>query len=577
MFVVAALGYLTRNALWPKGSASTGPASKTATISAGSDRCIVQKLQETENECVVFYGSQTGNAQDYAEKLAREAHTKYGLRAMVADLEEYDYETICNFPENKIAFFVMSSYGEGEPTDNATTFFDFITSESPEFSEDKENPLASLHYGVFGLGNSTYEHYNAVIRKVDEALSRLGATRLGPRGEGDDAPGSMEEDFMAWKEEMWPLVCSAMNLQVHDVKYEASFTLTKTNPDPDCLYLGEHSSDQLRQVHYTSYGAHNPYLAPVKEARELFNSSTRNCIHLEIDISGTNLSYRTGDHLAVFPMNPSEEVDRFLRVFGLADQHDDVFELEPIDETAKVPFPTPTTFEAAARYYIDICGPVSRQLMSTLAEFSPAESTVKADLLKLANDKDYFAEIVSSKYLNLGQLIEQLTSSPLSVPFTALVEGLRTLQPRFYSISSSSLVQRNVVSITTVADTIDVSDSQKFYGVTSNYLYSVKQALNGEPTRKQPSYTVSGPRDRYASKVPVYVRQSSFRLPTNPKTPIIMIGPGTGVAPFRGFIQEKSAQVKGGGETGKMLLFYGCRTSTEDFIYQEEWKVSLTF
>ncbi|KAK7206977.1 NADPH cytochrome P450 oxidoreductase [Myxozyma melibiosi] len=568
VLVIVVIAYFTRSSF--SKSKKEQPASKS--VGAYSDRCIVQKLQETNNECVIFYGTQTGNSQDYAEKLAKEAHAKYGLRAMVADLEEYDYETFVNFPEDKLSIFIMSSYGEGEPTDNAVSFFDFVTSESPDFCEQKDVPLQSMRYAAFGLGNSTYEHYNAVIHRVDESLTRLGATRLGPVGEGDDARGTAEEDFMAWKEQMWPEVSEAMHLQAHDVKYEPSFALLETTPAPDRLYLGEHSDDQLSQLSRSSYGPHNPFLAPVVESHELFAGGDRNCLHFEVDLSGSNMTYQTGDHLAVWPMNPSEEVDRFLRVFGLLERRNDVFELEPIDGTVKVPFPTPTTYDAAARYYVEICGAVSRQFMSTLAEFAPADTPLKASLTKLASDKDYFAEVVSHKYLNLAQLLESLTSTAFEVPFTALIEGIRALQPRFYSISSSSLVQREKLSITAVVSTEDVGNATKFYGVNSNYLLAVKNEMNGEKQQQGITYSVSGPRERYGSKVPIYIRTSNFRLPTNKSTPILMIGPGTGVAPFRAFVQEKAAQVKSGADIGKMLLFFGCRRADEDFIYQDEWK-----
>jgi NADPH-ferrihemoprotein reductase len=142
---------------------------------------------------------------------------------MIADLEEFDYDTLDTFPSDKLAIFVLATYGEGEPTDNAVDFYEFISGEDVQFSgeggTDPEKPLSNLKYVAFGLGNKTYEHYNAMVRRVDAALQRLGATRIGVAGEGDDGEGTMEEDFLAWKEGMWEALAKEMNLEEREAVY----------------------------------------------------------------------------------------------------------------------------------------------------------------------------------------------------------------------------------------------------------------------------------------------------------------------------------------------------------------------
>jgi NADPH-ferrihemoprotein reductase len=121
-------------------------------------------------------------------------------------------------PEDCLVVFVMATYGEGEPTDNAVDFWEVLTQEIPQFSEstDGDKPLTNLRYVAFGLGNKTYEHYNSVIRTVDKRLLELGAQRVGERGEGDD-DGSMEEDFLGWQEDMWPAFCDALGIDKDDI------------------------------------------------------------------------------------------------------------------------------------------------------------------------------------------------------------------------------------------------------------------------------------------------------------------------------------------------------------------------
>jgi len=180
---------------------------------------------------IFFYGSQTGTAEDYASRLAKECSQKYGVSSMAADIEQYDMSYLDTVPEDFLVFFVMATYGEGEPTDNAVDFWDLVSDEQPQFSEaeDEETPLKNLRYIAFGLGNKTYEHYNEVIRNIE-------------RGEGDD-DGSLEEDFLAWQEEMWPAFCEALGVDENSASSgprQASFAVEElTEFDKAKVYVGE--------------------------------------------------------------------------------------------------------------------------------------------------------------------------------------------------------------------------------------------------------------------------------------------------------------------------------------------------
>ncbi|OAL27049.1 hypothetical protein AYO20_09857 [Fonsecaea nubica] len=546
--------------------------------SGGNSRDIVEHMKSTGTNLVVFFGSQTGTAQDYAGKLAKEGHSRFGLKTLVADIEDYDYENLVDFPSDSAAIFVLATYGEGEPTDNAVDFWQFITDQNPPFASDKETPLSSLKYAMFGLGNSTYEHFNAVVRKVDSCLEAHGASRLCETGEGDDGGNkTTEEDFLTWKETMWKRLASEMHLEECEQVYEPSFDVQEkeTQSDAPLVYLGEPNSTHLSGEQRGPFGAHNPYLAPIVESFELFTVPGRNCLHIEFDIGDSTLAYQTGDHLGVWPMNADVEVERFLRVFGLWDKRNTVVEIKA-DSQGKVPFPTPTTYEAAVRYYLEICVPVSRQFVGMLAQFSPSEDARK-QLAKLGSDKEYFHQGVAAKCLNLAQLLEAISPTlPFSdVPFSAIIENIRRLQPRYYSISSSSLVQSHKISITAVVESRQVASETKYLkGVATNYLLALKQKRSGEvnPDPYGRTYHLEGPRGKYTLKVPVYVRPSTFKLPSDASLPVIMVGPGTGVAPFRAFVQERAFLAKSGQEVGQTVLFFGCRRRSEDFLYEKEWQ-----
>lgn len=381
---------------------------------------------------------------------------------------------------------------------------------------------------------------------------------------------------------MWAALAKKLNLVERKVIYEPIFNLIERNDmtsKPDEVYLGEQNQLSLRGVPRPPYNSHNPFVAPVVTSRDLFKVKDRKCMHLEIDLAGSGLTYETGDHISVVPVNSGTEVDRFLKVFGLASKRDTVVDFKALERTAKVPFPVPTTYNTIVHYKLEICAPVSRQFLQQLASFAPSEKARK-ELTKLGADKDYFHDRVSALSLNLAQTLEVVDESAVwsAVPFTILVESLLSLQPRHYSISSSSLAMKDRLTITTKVETHNIANTKfSFKGVTTNYLLAIQQEQNkvGNKDPYASTYATQGPRGRYdGARVPIYLRPSEYRLPADSSRPIIMIGPGTGVAPFRGFVQERALQKSMGQKIGVTMLFYGCRKQGEDFIYEEDWKVS---
>jgi len=547
---------------------------------AGKTRNIIEKMEELGKNCIIFYGSQTGTAEDYASRLAKEGKSRFGLETMVADLEDYDFDNIDTLPDDKVIFFILATYGEGEPTDNAVDFYEFITGEDVAFSEARDVPLDNLNYVAFGLGNNTYEHYNSMVRNVNKALEKAGAHRIGEAGEGDDGAGTMEEDFLAWKEPMWTALAEKMSLEEREAVYEPIFGITEREnltKDSAEVYLGEPNKMHLEGTAKGPFNSHNPYIAPISESRELFTVKDRNCLHLEIDISGSNLTYQTGDHIAIWPTNPGQEVDEFLALLDLTGKRDYVISVKALEPTAKVPFPTPTTYDTIARYHLEICAPVSRQFLGSLAAFAPDEES-KAEVTKLGSDKTYFQDKIIKQHYTIAKALSVISGGKpwQNIPFSAFIEGLTKLQPRYYSISSSSLVQPKKISVTAVVENVMVPGREDpFRGVATNYLYALKQKQNGDPNPEAYglTYEIMGPRNKYDGiHVPVHVRHSNFKLPSDPSRPVILVGPGTGVAPMRAFVQERAKQVENGETVGSTILFFGCRKRDEDYLYESEWE-----
>lgn len=125
----------------------------------------------------------------------------------MVDLEDYDPDQL---EEEPFVIFVVATYGEGEPTDNAATFYEWIMSD-----DRPDELLKNVKYTLFSLGNKTYTHYQAIGRKIDRRMAALGAKSIFNRGEGDD-DGTLEEDFLAWQEKVWPALCSEFGLQYNE-------------------------------------------------------------------------------------------------------------------------------------------------------------------------------------------------------------------------------------------------------------------------------------------------------------------------------------------------------------------------
>ena len=574
VILLATGAYFTKGSLWAveekEDRYKNGFGNESSSLSADA-RNVVAALEENGKDVIIFYGSQTGTAEDYATRISKEASQKYGLATMTADIEDYDFENLDKIPSDKVIVFVMATYGEGEPTDNAVQFWEFINDEDVEFSEDSS--LKNLKYVVFGLGNSTYEHYNLIGRSLDKKLQSLGAHRIGPYGEGDDGAGSMEEDYLAWKEELFPIWQKEEGLEEHEAVYEPVLEIVDSEESGDSVFFGEFNKRQLQGVVKGPFSVSNPYPAPVAAAREMFNSPNRNCIHMEFDISDSGLKYSTGDHLALLAQNSDAEVTNFLKIFGLEDKRDNVIDVKTLDSTAKVHFPTPTTYDAVIRYHLEINGPVSRQLLSSIAPFAPSEDAKKT-AMRLGSSKEEFASKIAQKYYNLAKALDVISGGVAwkNVPFSFIVESVNHLIPRYYSISSSSKETPSTIAITAVVESIQTDKESDYVlkGVATNYILDVKNGLDGN--RKAGTYQIEGPRNSLeGKKIPMFVRHSNFKLPSNPQKPIIMIGPGTGVAPFRAFVHERATLAAKGTPVGPALLFFGCRSSKEDFLYEEEW------
>jgi NADPH-ferrihemoprotein reductase len=516
-----------------------------------------------KKDLVVFWGSQSGTAERLANRLVRDCRSRFGLDALAADLADYNPESISNIPINKFAIFILSTYGEGDPSDNATHFLSWLGS-------NKSTRLPNLRYAAFGLGNKKYKFYNRVVDVVTQAIDQFGAIQLMSTGKADDSEGTTDEDFIIWKHRLFRFFITNLALNERPDQYEPSLQVVEdTSLGLIDLNQGEPVASRVTKKGLATMSSIQAL--PIKVVKKLYSSIDRSCLHLELDINVfPELKYKTGDHLAVWPSNPNSEIHRLIETLGLRESVDTPLLIRSLDSSMKVNVPSPTTWGALLRYYLEICAPVPRETVLTLAQFATSNSA-RETLTCLGKDKDMYQEYCSKTYVTLGRLLESTSSSNTSwshLPLSFLLESLPVLKPRYYSISSSSIISPKQISITVATSSGDKTLSAP--GVATGYLLDIEQFRQTGHSSNL-NHDISGPTNelQHGENLYAHVQTSKFRLPTIPKTPIIMIACGSGIAPFRGFLAERARIAVIGREVGKTVLFFGCR-SEEDYLYKDE-------
>jgi NADPH-ferrihemoprotein reductase len=567
IFLAACLGYLGRGLVWDKPDPYYHVYFEKPQVTIGSTnntsnttRDIAQRLEEGQHQCVIFWGSQSGTAERCAEALGKECHTRFGINALVADLSDFDADSIANIQEHRFAIFLLSTYGEGDPSDNTLGLWDWTRR-----IKNEGTMLGKLRYFAFGLGNSNYKYYNRVLEVVVDALDATGAQALIPRQMADDANGGTEEDFQSWKESAFELFRS-MGYEQKIIEYQPRTSVSFTNKFEDAL------GPATSLVHRQSGTNSEIVSLTVSSARELFTTKDRNCVHMELDLGASGFGYKTGDHVGIWPCNPDEEVDRLVDVLGLQTRRYDGLEVILHDETAKSKVPSPSTIETVFRHHLEICSPVSRKTVLEIAQFAPS-SIAKTVLLELGRDRSRYEEAITSTHITLARLLQLASPTEpwTKLPLSFVIESLLPLQPRYYSISSSSVISPRKIAITAlvVNNTLPNQPATTIYGLTSSYLLSAS-SLPSPKAVLTPTYRHTHETDSSQGiKILAHVRKSKFKLPITSSTPLILVCAGTGFAPFRAFLQERTKLHAIGKPVGKMILFFGCR-NRDDFIYRDE-------
>ena len=445
----------------------------------------VQRLADTDENAttevkvriVIYFGTQTGTSERFAREVEQEINQRYGksVRVRTSDLDglnTQNAEDHFTSDHEPLTIFLQSTYGDGEPTDSSLQFVNWLRDQA----EDGRLPdiLKNLTYSVFGLGNSSYEQYNAAAILVDRCLHCLGAERLLKIHLGDDDK-NLEDDFISWKEELLFAIESRYGL---GVSHQQLHVNVLPSYDVEAVSVDDAKQSELQVANaFTKRlgkipSQHAPYAASVVNARELHSpSSHRSCVHIEFDISGSGMTYQPGDHLGVFAENAFPVVQQAAACLHLPLDYSFTLSI-PTGAPASLmePFPSPCTLRTALSKYTDLLSPPRKVALAALASTAtdPAERR-RLELLSSSDGKGEYATFIMD---SSRSLIEVMEAFPSAVPpiglFFAMI-GTR-LAPRYYSISSSPRHCSNMVSATVAVVSGKSPTGRHHQGVASSYL-----------------------------------------------------------------------------------------------------------
>ncbi|KAJ4842986.1 multidrug-resistance type transporter [Turnera subulata] len=496
---------------------------------------IVWAMEEKPAKLVIVYATQTGNALDAAERIGREAERR-GCPATLRSVDDFDAASL---PQEDTVIFVVSTTGQGDLPDSMKAFWKFLLQKNLT-----KHWLQGVSYAVFGLGDSGYQKYNFVAKKLDRRLSDLGATAIVERGLGDDQhPSGYEGSLDPWMSSLWHAL------------YQAN---PKFFPNgPDFMIPDEKLIDRPKvQIRY--HGTEKQDF----QFRKSSDANWEGPLHVSCKIFSQHEyapinQYEVGDVLEVLPGQNPEAVDAFIQRCNL--DPDSLITVHPIEmeshlhsqsNASKVPIKlkkfVELTMDVASasprRYFFEA------RILYVMSFFATAQhERERLQYFASPEGRDDLYQYNQKERRTVLEVLEDFPS--VQLPFEWLVQLVPPLKTRAFSISSSPLAHTKQVHLTVNVVSWRTPFKRKRTGLCSTWLAGL------EPQK--------------SVYIPAWFHKGSLPSP-KPSLPLILIGPGTGCAPFRGFLEERAIQDVSG-SAAPVMFFFGCRNEENDFLYKELW------
>ncbi|MET8028523.1 bifunctional cytochrome P450/NADPH--P450 reductase [Streptomyces avermitilis] len=483
----------------------------------------------------VAYGSSLGSCEDLARTIADRGE-RSGFGTTMVGLDELGD----NLPTEGLLVVVASSYN-GKAPDNAQRFDDMLTAGLPEGS------LSHVRFALLGAGNTQWvATYQAFPKRIEEGLLAAGAAPFIERGIAD-AAGDFDGMATRWTDTLWTTLAEEYAADTSDEsgpRYQVQL-LTEADVRPAIV---------SEQAYALTVVANEELVADATGLWDFGIEPPRpSAKSITIELP-EGVTYDTGNHLAVFAKNEPALVNRALARLGV--DRDQVLRLDqPAGGRTHLPVGTPVTAGLLLTEFLELQDVATRTQVRILAEHTECPWT-RPQLQAYTADTEeaeerYQNEILGKRVSVLG-LLERFPA--VELPLAVFLEMTGPIRPRFYSISSSPLADPRHVRLTVgLLEGPALSGDGQYRGTCSSYIAGLE------------------PGDVFYG----YVRVPSptFAPPADPATPLILIGPGTGIAPLRGFLEERARQHANGTQIGLSQVFVGCRHPEHDYFYRDEMEM----
>ncbi|XP_029300133.1 NADPH-dependent diflavin oxidoreductase 1 [Cottoperca gobio] len=491
---------------------------------------------------LVLYGSQTGTAQDTAQRIARQAQRRQ-LQVQVLPLDNYN---VANLISESLVVFVCATAGQGDPPDNMKNFWKFVFRKSLPVGS-----LSRLDCAILGLGDSSYPKFNFVAKKLHKRLLQLGASVLLPVGLADDQHDLGSDAVIdPWLTSFWEKVFALYPSMANVIPLREDEPLPPTYTFHFLDGVKEKTDDRLRiPMEQTVPSQSHPFPARLVSSQRVTDMSHfQDVRHKEFDISGSNIEFAAGDVVMMHPCNTPEDVQQFCQLLRLDPEAS--LTLRPTDNTA-VParLPQPCTVRHLVESYLDIAAVPRRSFFELLSSFA-TNDVEQEKLLEFSSaaGQDELHSYCNRPRRTALEVLADFPHTTAELNADYLLDLFPEIQPRSFSIASSLQAHPHRLQILVAVVRYKTKLYKPRRGLCSTWLASLDPA-QGEVY------------------VPLWVKKGSLKFPKEKDPPVIMVGPGTGVAPFRSALQERIAEGK-----NNNVLFFGCRSESKDFYFRSEWE-----
>lgn len=516
-----------------------------------------------DSRVTILYGSQTGNAEDMAKRVGLQAKS-LGYPVLVQAMDDFPLKQL---PKQRLVIFICSTTGHGQEPENMSNLFNFMRRKGLP-----RDCLAPLKFAVYGLGDSSYTKFNYVSKILFKRLSECGAKALQPLVAGDEQHQFGCDGVIYPKlEELWQAIGRESLLSPEDCDKFVSKP-QNTTIDSQCF------SYSVLLFTSTNGGSIASGCQPFsREFKASCNMQEAICMvnqritapdHFQDTrflrfraCESDSLSHEPGDVCTILPENSDESVQEFMSLLGL--NPTDRITLKKLDPNYMVNYlydfvPAGLQVQDLVRYYLDIGSVPKRSFFEFLWPFSEADSLERGKLKEFASTEGQ-EELYDYCIRPKRTILETLMDFPQTVKnirLDSLLDMIPPIKPRSFSIASARSAYPDEIQLIVGVVNYRTSMRKMRKGLCSNYLARMKTTSDG---------ISSGSVLRY------FVRRTSFKLPREVAVPIIMVGPGLGVAPFRSFIEERHARLQGTRHAlSNNHLYFGCRSPDKDYYFKDE-------